>query len=143
MFRRALDLISFLGDYRKYQKMSSGRFALKMKDLYPRLGDKTLDTPLDPIYFFQNAWCAEKIFMNIPNKHFDIGSDARQHRAVERGLAGEVVVERRLLDAHQPRDVLEMRALVALARKGRLCDLEDLFECVGAASLAHGNLGRY
>ena len=57
--------------------MPTGNFSIETEDLYPRLGDKTGNTPLDTIYFLQNAWCAEKIFANRPEQHFDIGSDAR------------------------------------------------------------------
>ncbi len=75
--KRAMELVSFFNDYWKYKRMPSGNFALKMEDLYPRLGDKTSSTPLDPVYFFQNAWCAGKIFASKPERHFDVGSDAK------------------------------------------------------------------
>lgn len=75
--KRARELVSFFGDYWKYKTMPAGNFSLKTEDLYPRLGDKTGNTPLDPVYFFQNSWCAGKIFADKPERHFDIGSDAR------------------------------------------------------------------
>ncbi len=77
ILKNARELLSYFGDYWRYRKMPSGNFALKTEDLYPRLGDKTSATPLDSIYFLQNAWCAEKIFKNKPDKHFDVGSDAK------------------------------------------------------------------
>ncbi len=68
-------LFSFFSDYKKYKKINkNSKFILKTEDLYPRIYDKTSTTPLDPIYFLQNNWCAKKIFDNKPGKHFDIGS---------------------------------------------------------------------
>jgi hypothetical protein len=69
--------LQFLADYRAYKKINgNNRFFLKTEDLYPRIYDKTTHTPLDPIYFYQNAWCAKKIFENKPAHHFDVGSQA-------------------------------------------------------------------
>lgn len=69
--------LQFLADYRNYKKINTNsRFSLKTEDLFPRIYDKTTHTPLDPVYFYQNAWCARKIFENKPAHHFDIGSQA-------------------------------------------------------------------
>jgi len=78
LFQKIKLLFLFFNDYRKYKKLSANKhFRLQTKDLYPRLFDNTEETPLDPVYFYQNAWCAKKIFENKPEKHFDIGSDAK------------------------------------------------------------------
>ena len=77
-FKKMSFLISFFIDYKKYKKINKNKqFGLKTEDLFPRIYDKTTTTPLDPIYFLQNNWCAKKIFKNKPEKHFDVGSDAK------------------------------------------------------------------
>ncbi|MDP3996377.1 MAG: DUF268 domain-containing protein [bacterium] len=77
-FQKCRTLLIFFGDYRKYKNIKpNNNFTLKTEDLYPRIFDKTDITPLAPVYFFQNSWCAKKIFENKPERHFDIGSDAK------------------------------------------------------------------
>ncbi|MDP2705021.1 MAG: DUF268 domain-containing protein [Patescibacteria group bacterium] len=71
-------LSSFFSDYRQYKKINKNEgFSLSIEDLYPRIFDKTSDTPLDPVYFFQNTWCAKKVFEVKPSHHYDVGSDAK------------------------------------------------------------------
>jgi len=78
VFKKFSELLSFFADYNKYKKINQNKnFYLKTENLYPRLGDKKDSTPLDPVYFYQNSWCAKKIFKNKPSQHFDVGSDAR------------------------------------------------------------------
>lgn len=43
-------------------------------ELYPCLNDNLGYTPVDPIYFFQNAWAARHIFNFKPKYILDIGS---------------------------------------------------------------------
>lgn len=50
-------------------------FHTSMRFLYPCLDDRTLTTPVEPIYFFQDAWAAKMIFTLTPNYHIDIGSN--------------------------------------------------------------------
>jgi SAM-dependent methyltransferase len=74
---RTYSLFSFFSDYRIYRKLQKNdNFSLETKNLYPRIYDKTTNTPVDPIYFYQNCWCAKKIFETKPEKHFDVGSSA-------------------------------------------------------------------
>ncbi|MFZ4619222.1 MAG: DUF268 domain-containing protein [Bacteroidota bacterium] len=42
--------------------------------LTPQLNDATEETPFDPHYFYQSAWCARKIASARPEKHVDIAS---------------------------------------------------------------------
>ncbi len=46
-------------------------------DLYPCLFDNTNHTPLEPTYFFQDAWAAKKIFDCNPSHHYDVGSSVK------------------------------------------------------------------
>lgn len=72
------EFLAFFADWRLYKHLPlNTSFALKTSDLYPRLFDKTSTTTVDPVYFYQNAWCAKKIFENKPRNHVDVGSDAK------------------------------------------------------------------
>ena len=72
---KCLAFVSFLGDYRKYKKLPKNKnLILKTEDLYPRVFDNTGTTPIDPVYFYQDAWLAKKIFEARPLHHFDVGS---------------------------------------------------------------------
>ena len=65
----------YIKDWSQYKKLQTNKnFKTSTKDLYPRLDDKTSETKVDPIYFYQNTWCAEKIFQNKPTEHVDIAS---------------------------------------------------------------------
>lgn len=78
LIEKTKGLWSFLSDYARYKKMKSNpRFPLKMENLYPRVFDKTPDTPLDPVYFYQDTWFARKIFEEKPEHHYDVGSNAK------------------------------------------------------------------
>ncbi|MHB8580863.1 MAG: DUF268 domain-containing protein [Ignavibacteriaceae bacterium] len=68
----------YLSDYFHFEKGSkSYNDQFKIYCMYPRLNDKTKFTPLEPIYFFQDAWAAKKIFDLKPKHHYDVGSSAK------------------------------------------------------------------
>ncbi|MDP3958357.1 MAG: DUF268 domain-containing protein [bacterium] len=70
-------LFFFFRSYRRYRKLPpNAALALRTADLYPRLFDDTDHTPLDPVYFYQNTWCAKKVFTARPERHCDVGSQA-------------------------------------------------------------------
>lgn len=72
------EFAGFYKDWRVYKKLPKNHaFMLGTGDIYPRLFDKTQITGIDPVYFYQNCWCAKKIFENKPERHVDIGSDAK------------------------------------------------------------------
>ena len=52
------------------------KFEILLNDLYPCIYDKTETTPVGAVYFYQDSWCARKIFETKPIEHFDIGSKA-------------------------------------------------------------------
>jgi SAM-dependent methyltransferase len=71
-------MTGFAFDYIKYALLDRNlQFSLSMMDWYPCLTDKTETTPLDPVYFYQDAWAAGKIFQNKPKHHYDVGSAAK------------------------------------------------------------------
>jgi len=69
------EFIEFSKDWHTYQHLPQNlSFITKTDDLYPRLFDKTSTTGVDPVYFYQDAWCAKKIFETKPTHHVDIAS---------------------------------------------------------------------
>ena len=65
----------FWGAYYRYQQLASNSDKQPLLEhLYPCLGDDSLETPIEPIYFYQDTWAFEKIFNQKPNQHIDVGS---------------------------------------------------------------------
>lgn len=68
----------FARAFRQFRRLNAGTpFALRSRDILPCLSDRTATTPIDPIYFLQDAWFARKIAGRRPASHIDIGSSAR------------------------------------------------------------------
>jgi SAM-dependent methyltransferase len=44
------------------------------RESFPRLDDRTTNTPFDPHYFFQGNWLARRLALNPPPLHVDVGS---------------------------------------------------------------------
>lgn len=64
----------FWRSYHHYTKLTSSGRAPKPENLYPCLGDDTGETPVDPVYFYQDAWAFRKIVQGQPTWHMDVGS---------------------------------------------------------------------
>jgi SAM-dependent methyltransferase len=64
----------FWKSYRQYQQLASEKENILLKNLYPCLGDDTVDTYIEPTYFYQDCWAFEKIVQQHPSNHIDIGS---------------------------------------------------------------------
>ncbi|WP_299250033.1 DUF268 domain-containing protein [uncultured Cytophaga sp.] len=68
----------FINDFRKYKaQKENANFITSFYNWYPCLTDRTSNTPLDPVYFYQDSWAASKIFQYKPTSHIDIGSAAK------------------------------------------------------------------
>lgn len=65
----------YANDYWNIKKEKNNNFS-NFK-LAPYLNDKTIFTPIDPVYFFQDTWAARKIFELKPSHHYDVGSSAK------------------------------------------------------------------
>ena len=50
------------------------RFILKIKNFYPQIKDKTVQTNFDRHYIYHTAWAARVIAETKPSKHIDISS---------------------------------------------------------------------
>jgi SAM-dependent methyltransferase len=76
-----LNFVKFLKEYNIYKnrlsKSKNYNQILSIKYLYPLLLDRTAQIKLDPVYFYQDAWCAKKIFENKPSHHYDIASSIK------------------------------------------------------------------
>lgn len=64
----------YLRDWRLFSKMGC---KVPLRDTYPCLTDHLSHTPFDSHYFYQAAWLARRLAVDIPEKHVDIGSDVR------------------------------------------------------------------
>ncbi len=75
--RVRLDLAAwkrFWRSYRQYKRLLL-KAGLKLPLVFlPCLGDDTAQTPIEPIYFYQDSWAFEKIVQARPNQHVDVGS---------------------------------------------------------------------
>lgn len=57
-----------------YRALAPADAQPQMSDLWPCVRDATAHTPIEPIYFHQNAWGFERIVRNRPAEHVDIAS---------------------------------------------------------------------
>lgn len=72
-----LGISTYLRDYWQLcSAPSNPHIALTWQELVPCLTDRTIQTPLEPIYFFQDTWAAGKVFQLNPKHHYDVGSSA-------------------------------------------------------------------
>lgn len=75
LLTRVRQLAWYFSTYRAYLRLPHNhRVPAATENLYPRLYDNTGSHTLDPIYFYQNAWTAKKLFDARPTKHWDVGS---------------------------------------------------------------------
>jgi len=83
--------------YRRYSKLPGSSASLQY--LFPILGEDTGVTPVEPTYFFQDAWAFEKIVAARPERHIDVGS---HHRFVSflSKVVPTTMVDVRPLQAH-------------------------------------------
>jgi len=65
--------LRFWRSYHDYRRLA-GADAVSLRHLYPCLGDDTGETPVEPTYFFQDAWAFEQIVGQRPVEHVDVGS---------------------------------------------------------------------
>lgn len=64
----------FWQSYESYKKLGTLAEQPEIKDLYPCLGDDTVETVIEPTYFYQDNWAFEKIVNQRPSQHIDVGS---------------------------------------------------------------------
>ena len=64
----------FWRTYHQYSALASPDKQPRLVNLQPCLDDYTRVTPIEPIYFYQDAWAFEHIVKQHPEFHVDIGS---------------------------------------------------------------------
>ena len=64
----------FWQSFEDYQRIAPMDRQPRINDLQAYLTDRTATTPIDPVYFYQDAWAFEKIVQRRPAEHFDVGS---------------------------------------------------------------------
>ena len=64
----------FWREYRQYKAMSPPDQQPTIQNLYPFIHDNSHETPIEPIYFYQDAWAFEKIAHRSVKQHVDVGS---------------------------------------------------------------------
>jgi hypothetical protein len=88
-FKRARlgDWRRFWATYKKYRTLAEAAERSQLLDrMFPCLGDDLPETPVDPVYFYQDSWAFGLIARCRPNLHVDVGS---HHHFV--GLLSKVV----------------------------------------------------
>lgn len=67
----------FYRDFKRYRALPvNPTFKLDPADFFYTIYDRTSLTPVDPTYFYQDSWCAGKVFAHKPARHIDVGSKA-------------------------------------------------------------------
>ncbi|MDP4116657.1 MAG: DUF268 domain-containing protein [Bacteroidota bacterium] len=78
IFRFIKNYLDFRKDYSVFVKQVKNIGAhFSIGPMYPCLNDKTDHTPMDYIYFYQDAWACRKVFELKPAHHYDIGSSVK------------------------------------------------------------------
>ncbi|MBL7215768.1 MAG: DUF268 domain-containing protein [Phycisphaerae bacterium] len=65
---------SYFRDWYRYSRMEDAE-PIRLRDTYPCLFEKTASTGVDSHYFYQHVWAFEKIVMQNPPFHVDVGSN--------------------------------------------------------------------
>ncbi|TSD03481.1 MAG: hypothetical protein Athens071416_162 [Parcubacteria group bacterium Athens0714_16] len=138
LFKRVRLTSGFLKDYSNFKKQKENKnFKFKTEDLYPRIYDKTESTPIDPVYFYQDTWCARKIFENKPARHYDVGSKADLIGTISQFIP-TTMVDIRPLEVTLPELSFVKGSILDLHFKdGEIASLSSI--CV----IEHIGLGRY
>ncbi|MBW4052019.1 MAG: DUF268 domain-containing protein [Proteobacteria bacterium] len=131
-------LVAFGAEYRRFRRLNEGSpFALCAGDILPSLIDRTAATPIEPIYFLQDTWCAGKIAANCPTNHVDIGSAIRAMALIAQ-FVPVTFVDIRRIDIDVSKLTFQEASILQLPFANRsITSLSSL--CV----IEHIGLGRY
>ncbi|HVZ39073.1 MAG TPA: DUF268 domain-containing protein [Candidatus Kapabacteria bacterium] len=125
----------FWRSYRAYRAMAPEQ--VPTMQLLPCLNDDTAETPIEPIYFYQDAWAFERIVAGHPPEHVDVGS---HHKFV--ALLSKVVPVTMVDIRPLPLPLNTLKFL-----KGSILELPFADASIGSLSslcvVEHIGLGRY
>ncbi|MCS7073092.1 MAG: class I SAM-dependent methyltransferase [Bacteroidia bacterium] len=112
-------------------------FQEKLIFTYPCLTDRTETTPIEPVYFFQDAWAAQKIFELKPKELYDIGSSIKTMSIIAQAIP-VIFVDIRKID-------VQLNGLTFLeASITQLPFPDNCIECISSLCVVeHIGLGRY
>ncbi|MDE2173476.1 MAG: DUF268 domain-containing protein [Patescibacteria group bacterium] len=132
------EFATFVQDWRTYRKLPRNEsFTLSTGDLYPRLFDKTATTGVDPVYFYQDAWLAKKLFVANPARHTDVASHLPTLGILSQFVPIEMV-DIRPPEVHLPELSVTKGSILALPyADNSIASLSSI--CV----IEHVGLGRY
>lgn len=63
----------YLADARRYRRLP-GAEPLRLRNAFPKVGDRTAATPYDAHYLYQDTWAAQRVAELGPERHVDVGS---------------------------------------------------------------------
>lgn len=72
--KRIIRFFQYLGEFSGFRKKNDRRFSVQVKDIYPCLKDKIVNTPFDSHYTYHPAWAARILAGTRPELHIDISS---------------------------------------------------------------------
>ncbi|HVZ10837.1 MAG TPA: DUF268 domain-containing protein [Candidatus Paceibacterota bacterium] len=128
----------YLKDLMAYRRIdTNNKFILDQSNLRPHVLDRTESTPVDPIYFYQDSWCARKVFEAKPLHHYDIGSKAEMVGIISQ-FTPTTMIDIRPIDLEMPNfNFIKGDILNLPFEDGIIFSLSSI--CV----LEHIGLGRY
>ena len=74
LYKYIIDVFRFIKEYKIFLKENNPKYKISINYIFPCLKDKTENTLVEPVYFFQDTWATKKIFQANPKHHYDIGS---------------------------------------------------------------------
>jgi len=103
IFGKAKLLRNFFSDLKNYSKLQENKkFIFSPDNISPQIYDNVPHSQqLDYVYFYQDSWCAEKVFQNKPEHHFDIGSKAEMLGIISQ-FTPTTMIDLRPLDVNLP-----------------------------------------
>jgi hypothetical protein len=93
MARLAASWLRFWKSWRQYNGLAvaAGNAPLHLRYFSPCLGDDRGTTPIEPVYFYQDAWAFECIVKSCPPAHVDVGSHHKFVSLLSKVVALEAV----------------------------------------------------
>lgn len=135
IFVFARELLEFLSAYRRQKENQC--FSVSWRYWYPILHERRYYTKLDPVYFYQDAWCAKKIFEHKPVQHIDIASNLKLVSIISQFVPVIFV------DIHKP--AFELPSLEYRQADARALPFQNAsaFSISSICVIEHIGLGRY
>jgi SAM-dependent methyltransferase len=136
-FREDELLTKFYHDFTEYNILADKNQKAYKEFLFPCLYDNTGLTDIDPTYFYQDTWAFERILLQKPSSHIDIGSHHKFAAFISK-ITNLTMIDLRPLS-------LAMDSIHF--KKGDILNLPFDDECIESLSslcvIEHIGLGRY